>query len=54
MSKIKHLTFAKCNNIIDFKIQLIKLKNEVINQKIIIENYFIIKAINFLHQKYKT
>ena len=54
MNKIKHLTLAKCNNMTNFKVQLIKLKNEVMNQKIIIENYFVIKAINFFDQKYKT
>ena len=38
----------------NFKTQLIKLKNEMMNQKIIIENYFVIKAINFFDQKYET
>ena len=54
MNKIKHLTLMKCNNMTNFKTQLIKLKNEVINQKIIIKNYFVIKAINSLNQKYET
>ena len=54
MSKMKHLTLAKCNNMTDFKTQLIKLKNEIMNQKIIIENYFVIKAINSLDQRYET
>ena len=53
MNKMKYLTLAKCNNMTDFKIQSIKLKNEVMNQKIIIKNYFIIKTINFLDQKYE-
>ena len=54
MNKIKHLTLAKCNNMTNFRTQLIKLKNEMMNQKIIIENYFVIKTINFLDQKYET
>ena len=53
MSKMKHLTLAKCNNMIDFKTQLIKLKNEIMVQKIIIKNFFVIKAINSLDQKYE-
>ena len=54
MSKVEHLTLAKCNNMTDFKAQLIKLKNEVMNQKITIEDYFVIKAINSLDQRYET
>ena len=54
MSKVDHLSLAKCKDIADFMSQLTQLRNEVMDQKITIEDYFVIKAINSLGQRYET
>ncbi len=48
MSKVESLSLVKCKNIANFHNQLDKLKTKVANLKILIENYFVIKTINFL------
>ena len=48
MSKVESLSLVKCKNIANFYNQLNKLKAKIVNLKILIKNYFVIKAINFL------
>ncbi len=49
MSKVESLLLAKCKNIADFHNQLGKLKAKIVDLKISIKDYFVIKAINSLN-----
>jgi hypothetical protein len=54
MSKVRSLSLAKCKDIADFHGQLGKLKAEVTELKISIEDYFVIKAVDSLDQRFET
>ena len=54
MSKVEHLSLAKCKDIADFRAKLTKLKDDLMDQKITMEDYFVMKAINSLDQRYET
>lgn len=54
VSKVEALSLSKCKNITDFRYQLTRLKDEVQQQKITIEEYIVIKAINSLDRRFES